>query len=206
MAKGKSVTGEIIKLRKVRLSFPALDKPVAPKNMPEAKKAFSATFLLDPATQVDVIKQCVASIKDIRSRAWPQLGGKAHPKEGDIICYGKGETRTNEEGEIYNGYEGMYFVTAKNDVMPLLLDMYKKEITDPSTIEKMFYGGCYVDANINFWMQNNDAGKNIRCGLRIVRFNSDGEAFGGGRASVDEMDDIEEPDGLEGLDDDEIDF
>lgn len=199
MAGKKSITGEVIKLKNVRLSFPVLDVPKAPKGVAGAKESYGATFLMDPKDpgNKDLIKQIDAEIKRLEKEAW---GGK-HPKQKLTECFGKGDTRTNDDGVIYNGYEGMYFVSAKNDNRPLAL-IGKRELNDPKVIAQQFYGGCYVNANINFWVQDNEFGKAIRCGLRGVQFLKDGEAFGGGRATADEFDDVEEPDFSDALDDD----
>lgn len=197
--KKKSITGQVIKLKNVRLSFPNVDVPRAPKGVANAKESYGATFLLDPndSGNKEQIKQINAEIKRLETEAW---GGK-HPKQKPTECFGKGDTRTNDAGEIYNGYEGMYFVSAKNDNRPLAL-IGKRELTDPKVIAEQFYGGCYVNANINFWVQDNEFGKAIRCGLRGVQFLRDGEAFGGGRATADEFDDVEESDFDDALDDD----
>jgi hypothetical protein len=201
MKMAKSITGEIVKLRNVRLSFPTLDVAKAPASFPNAEKAFNATFLIDPKEQRALIEAVNKSIAVLRNEAW-KLGGKPHPKEETKgFPFGKGDTKVNDAGEIYKGYEGMYFVSARNKNQPILLDKFKAELTDPAAIAKVFYGGCYVNANINFWVQDNAYGKAIRCGLRGVQFVKDGDAFGGGRASVNEFDDVEEPDGLDELDD-----
>jgi hypothetical protein len=197
----KSITGEVIKLKGVRLSFPTLDIARAPKGVAGAKESFGATFLLDPATDMEQIKLINNEINRLRKEAW----GGPHPKEKLLPgaktpeCFGKGDLKTNNDGEIYAGYEGMYFVSGKNDNRPLAL-IGKREMNDPKAIAQQFYGGCYVNANINFWVQDNDFGKAIRCGLRGVQFLRDGEAFGGGRASADEFDNVDEGEGMEGLD------
>jgi hypothetical protein len=202
MAKGKSITGPVIKLKGVRLSFPCLDIARAPKGQASAKEAFSATFLLDPAEHMDQIKALNACINDLRKEAW----SGPHPKEKLLAgaktpeCFGKGDLRTNDEGVVYKGYEGMYFVSGRNDNRPLAL-IGKRELNDPKVIAQQFYGGCYVNANINFWVQDNEFGKAIRCGLRGVQFLREGEAFGGGRASADEFDDVDEGEGLDEMDD-----
>ncbi len=199
MAKGKTITGEVIKLKRVRLSFPNLDEARAPKGVANAKESFGATALLDPTdtSHKELYKLCVAEINRLRQEAW---GGK-HPKEKPLECIGKGDNKTNDDGEVYKGYEGMIFISGKSDTRPLALTASKKEINDPKIIASTLYGGCYVDMNINFWVQDNEFGKAIRCGLRGVRFREDGEAFGGGRATADEFDDVEEGEGLDGLDD-----
>lgn len=205
MSKTKSVSGEAIKLSKVRLSFPQLHEAVSNKSFPDSPPAFSAAFLLDPKdpAHMEILKKINAEIKRLRKEAW-DLDGKPHPKEETKgFPFGKGDTKVNDSGEVYKGYEGMYFVSARSPEKsrPRTLNANKQDITDPKEIEKMFYGGCYVTASINFWIQNNAAGKAVRCGLRGVQFYKDGEAFGGGRAADDEFDDLEEDDGL-GLDGD----
>lgn len=197
----KSISGEAIKLSKVRLSYPQLHAPARPKGMPDAKESYGANFLLDPNDPAhrETIKKINAEIKRLRAEAWGK-GGERHPKEEELICFGKGETRVNDEGEVYKGYEGMYYVAAKNYDRPRCVNRAREDITDPKEIEKMFYAGCYVTASVNFWVQDNAAGKAIRCGLRGVQFHSDGEAFGGSRASDDEFDDIGDDDGLFGGD------
>ena len=40
------------------------------------------------------------------------------------------------------------------------------------------YPGCYVNASVRLWVQNNDFGKRVNCALAAVQFASDGTAFG----------------------------
>lgn len=206
MASKKTISGEPIKLSRVRLSFPQLHKAVSPKGFPDSPPAFGASFLLDPNDpgHRETIKKINAEITRLRKEAWG-LGGKRHPKEETKgFPFGKGDEKVNDAGEVYSGYEGMYFVSARarEQNPPRTLNVNRQDIKDAKEIEKLFYGGCYVTASINFWVQNNEAGKAIRCGLRGVQFIADGEAFGGGHASDDEFDEVEETDGLDGLDDD----
>ncbi|WP_244126983.1 ssDNA-binding protein, partial [Xylella fastidiosa] len=53
------------------------------------------------------------------------------------------------------------------------------------------YAGCYVNANIELWAQDNNYGKRINASLGGVQFLRDGEAFaGGGVASVEDFEDL----------------
>ena len=56
------------------------------------------------------------------------------------------------------------------------------------------YSGCYVNASIELWAQDNNYGKRINASLRGVQFYRDGDAVagGGGPASEDEFDDLAE--------------
>lgn len=50
------------------------------------------------------------------------------------------------------------------------------------------YGGCYVNALIRPWFQDNEHGRKINAGLIAVQFLRDGEPFGEGRISEEEVD------------------
>jgi len=53
------------------------------------------------------------------------------------------------------------------------------------------YSGCYVNANIEVWAQDNSFGKRINAQLKGVQFYRDGDAFSGSApSSPDEFDDV----------------
>ena len=53
------------------------------------------------------------------------------------------------------------------------------------------YAGCYVNAVLEFWAQDNKFGKRVNATLMGVQFFRDGDAFsGGGAASDDDFDDV----------------
>ena len=53
------------------------------------------------------------------------------------------------------------------------------------------YSGCYVNAFVEFWTQDNNYGKRVNATLLGVQFYRDGESFsGGGVADTDDFDDL----------------
>ena len=53
------------------------------------------------------------------------------------------------------------------------------------------YSGCYVNASVELWPQDNNYGKRVNATLMGVQFFRDGESFsGGGVASEDDFDDV----------------
>lgn len=201
MAKqSKSISGQKIQLKRVRLSFPSLHKADVPKGYDNAEPKFSANFLLDPKDPVhkQLLKQCKAEIERLIKEAW----GKKPPKMKPIECFGKGEMFTNNTTkQPYDGYEGMYAIVANNKKRPTLIDRDKTPLT-PDEVEQRMYAGCYVDAFINFWVQDNQFGEAIRCSLQAVRFREDGEEFGAGGVDPDEFDDLDDGELADQLDDD----
>lgn len=191
--KGKYFDSEPIALKRVRLSFPILGKPEKPKDHPEAKAKFAANFILDPALHKTTIELCKSEIARIMKQAWPNFAGHKPPKMKPIICFGRAGLDTglmvSREGTLYNGYEdGKWFVSGKNEKRPTLLAADGKTPLTPDEVESVLYGGCYVNASVQFTAADDQNGQGVYCVVRGVRFVADGESFGGSRAaSADEL-------------------
>lgn len=191
-------TSDKIRLRNVRLSFPYLSQRKTFEDSSGPGK-FQATFLLDPGRNADEIEAIRAAAKEIAAEQWPKgvpnLKGK---------CFGFAD----EEGFDYDGWEGQFFVSAKEDIRPQVRDQkgHPAAEDDPG----FPYAGCYVDAWVTLWTQDNKWGKRINGNLLAVQFRADGEAFSG-RAGVsdEEFDDLsgqEVTAGDDPFDDDDVPF
>jgi len=93
----------------------------------------------------------------------------------------------------YEGFEGNKFVSARAKVRPTVFDQQRQELSEA---DGKPYSGCYVNASIELWAQDNSFGKRINAQLRGVQFLRDGDAFAGGSrpADADEFDEIAAPD------------
>lgn len=166
-----------ITLKNVRLSFPRLFEARAFQE--GQKPRYEATFLLDPsdkehARQIKEIKQ--AALKVAREK-W----GKDIPKN-----LKKNFGLADEEGLEYDGYEGMFFFRSALPAdrgRPPVVDRRKSPITAEDGV---IYAGCYVNATVSVWAQDNNYGKRINGTLRAVQFVKDGEAFGAPPVDADE--------------------
>lgn len=195
-------------LRDVRLAFPQIWKATAPRGGGDL--AFSASFILPPDhTQIidptkpkkvktaqyleDVVFKAVAEAK------WgPKAAGILKAlKAADKLALHNGDTKAE-----YEGYEGNLFISSRSKVRPTVFDQQRNELSEQ---DGKPYSGCYVNASVEFWAQDNpDYGKRINAQLRGVQFLRDGDAFaGGGRpAEADEFDEIQAPEeGEEGSED-----
>lgn len=177
-------TGRLM-LRNVRLSFPQVFKAV--KIGDDGEPRFSANFLLDPSDpQVDVIRK---TMQRVAKEKWAD---KAQPtyvalEKGDKLALHDGDTKAN-----YDGYSGMLFLSAASPKgsRPTVVDRNKNPVTEEDGV---IYSGCYVNASVDIWAQDNGFGKRINAQLRGIQFSKDGDAFSGGRpADVDEFDDLGE--------------
>ena len=166
-----------IKLENVRLSFPSLFRKA---NFNGEETKYEATLLINKDSQADLIKQLE---KAIQEKLKTDLKGA---KLGaDKICLRDGD------GVDYDGYEGHMSLKAANSKRPLVIDKDKSPLTEDDNV---IYGGCYVNAIIELWAQNNNWGKRINANLLGVQFVRDGESFGsaGESASVDDFEELEE--------------
>lgn len=172
-----------VKLNNVRLAFPQLYEAKTVNG--EGKPAFSATFLLDP-THSD-IKALNAAIDAVAKDKW---GAKADAivktaRAADKVCLHNGDTKAE-----YAGFEGNFYVSARNATRPTVIDADKSPLTAQ---DGKPYAGCFVNAVVDIWAQDNNYGKRINASLGGVQFFRDGDAFaGGGAASADEFDNIAE--------------
>lgn len=78
-------------------------------------------------------------------------------------------------------YAGMYFVCAKSNSRPGIVDRDLNEILDPDDV----YSGCYGRASITFYPYNNSS-NGIAAALNNVQKLADGDHLGGARATAEE--------------------
>lgn len=173
-----------VKLLKVRIAFPEL---FAAKAFNEGDPSFSATFIIDPkSANVKVLRD---TIQAVAVEKWKAAAPKilAALKAKDNVCL-RETGKTSEAGEIYGGFEDMFWIPTRNKARPTVLDRDKSPLT---AADGRPYGGCYVNAVLDIWAQDNTFGKRINASLSGVQFVADGEAFSGGTAaSADEFDDL----------------
>ena len=158
---------ENVKLNNVRLSFPSLFRAKtfsdADKN---AKPKFSATFLLNAKTNA----KDIAAIKAAMNYVLAEKYGNKIPK-GFKLCL-----RNGAEKPDIDGYgEGVFFIGASTEKRPPVVD---RDLTPLTEEDGKPYAGCYVNASIRLWVQDNAWGKRVNASLRTVQFVADGEAFG----------------------------
>ena len=179
-----SKTSEVIKLENVRLSYPKL---FTPKSFEEGQpKRFEAAFILDPSNpdHAAKIKEIKIAARNLMVEAF---GENFAPKDLRGVCFGDGD----KKDKTPDGYAGMFYLNSANTTRPAVANRRGEPVAegDPQTP----YGGCYVNATITLWAQNNRFGKRINGNLRGVQFVKDGEAFGQAPASAEsEFDALED--------------
>lgn len=174
-----------ILLKDCRLAFPNLFEPTTVAG--EGKPRYSATFLL-PADhpQLDEIKK---KIDAIAKEKWRE---KAGATLSGLYKTGKVALHDGDEKAQYDGFPGNMFIAAasQENAPPTVVDQLRAPLGAKSGKP---YAGCYVNASLEFWAQDNQWGKRINCTLRGVQFFKDGDSFSAGRpADADEFEDVAE--------------
>lgn len=168
----------IIKMQNVRLSFPNLFQTASFGGEDTGK--YDGTFILDKKGHKDIIKEIEKGFKILADE---KFKGKIPPE--DKICLKDGDETEREE------QQGCMVVKASTKRRPMVLDRDKSPITEGDNV---IYAGCFVNAIITLWAQNNAYGKRINASLDGVMFCGHGEPFGAPAIDADEFNAFGEPD------------
>lgn len=160
-----------IKMQAVRLSFPSLFNTA--KFGGEDTGKYEATFVLDKVEHAEAIAGIKAQIERLMKE---ELKSKV---PSDKLCLKDGDDMGRPE------FEGKYTIKASTKKRPLVINRDKSPITESDNV---IYAGCYVNAIVSLWAQDNKFGKRINAQLDGVQFCRDGEAFGDGSIGVNEFD------------------
>ncbi len=192
------------KLVDVRLSFPKLFTPEA--SVTNGPLKFGATFLIheDDEHYEANTARAQKAYDAVFAETWK---GKKPILKDDRKFYIEGEKCVNQDGEMYAGYEGCMVVKASrkaakatdpndsshNRMRPPMFYRNKDKVeVDDGT----FYGGCRVDAVVNFYgITDQDKGGNgIFATIEAIRFRRDDTPFGAAPVGADAFDDLDDED------------
>lgn len=180
----KTTTSKRFQLKNVRLSFPSLYERSKMAN-DDGPGKYEATFLLPKSDK----KQFQMLTKIIEATI-AESGIKV-PKDKRCVKDG--------DDVEYDGYEGCWSIKASSKKRPQTFD---RDLTPLDSEDEKFYPGCYVNASLSLWVQDNQYGKRLNCNLYGVQFAKDGEEFGD---TVDVSEDFEAEESDEGAFDSEDD-
>ena len=179
----------IIYLTDVRLSFPHLLQAHASAEGAEPK--FAADFILTPGNP---------GYEAVRARAWqlaqekwadiaPQIFAQIEA-DRKLRNYGNETEKLDKKTmQPLNGYTGNLWIMANNKYQPQIVGTDGQVIDAANTMAvqaaaQKLYGGCYVNAAIRPWLQDNQFGRAVRTDLVGIQFLRDGEPFGQGTPDI----------------------
>ena len=177
-------------LSSVRLSYPALTTPRAPKgSVPGVVPAYSGDFILSPQdpkyAEFEKLANTVAQAK--WGQHYPNII-KAIYGDKDRRCFGRGEEKVNSTTyAVSDGYAGMVWITGRKKAdkgAPQMIGPNNEDLgSDPTSLAwqteaRKMYGGCYVDVVVKPWVYDNTFGKGIGADLIAMKWVADGQPFG----------------------------
>jgi hypothetical protein len=174
-----------LKLNNVRIAFPNL---FVAKAIGDGAPTFNACLIIDPKSPM--VAEIEKVISAVAKEKWADksTGVLSELYKKDKVCFKRTE-KTNASGEVFAGFENMFFLNASNKSRPLVIDQKREPLTQA---DGKPYGGCYVNVQLDVWPQDNEWGRRVNATLRGVQFVRDGDAFSGGSpASVDDFDAVE---------------
>lgn len=174
-----------ILLKNVRLAFPNLFEPTTVAG--EGKPRYSATLLIPvDHPQIAEIEAAQAQVANAKWGAKAVAITKGLSKQ-DKLALHDGDTKSK-----YDGFPGNFFISAaaQENAAPTVVDRDRSPLSAKSGRP---YAGCFVNASIELWAQDNNYGQRVNAQLRGIQFFSDGDSFSAGRpAEADEFEAVEE--------------
>ena len=158
----------------LRIAFPNVFEP---KVNEQGKATFGAAFIFAAdhpgKAALDKVVDEVGAAK--WGAKWPAM--KKQMIAGDNLLVHNGDAKAT-----LDGYEGNLYFNAYNAVRPTVVD---RDTSPLVAADGKPYSGCYVNAILDIWAQDNQYGKKVNAQLQGVQFFKDGDAFaGGGKAAA----------------------
>lgn len=172
-----------------RAAFLRIDKPEKFQGTGEPR--FSASIIIDPASPShQKVKDAMLAAA---AKQWGESKAEAAVKaltKGLKTAYIDGDTKPD-----VMGFEGNWVIQAhaKANTPPALVKTVGgKNVRLDRETQTDIYSGCYVNAIVELWAQDNQWGKRINAQLAGLQFVRNGEPFSGGRpAAADDFDTVE---------------
>ena len=183
---------EKITLQNVRLSFPKLIE--ASSQQPGSPPKFSADFILPP-NHPDFAR-FMQEVQKMAVETWKEHAQsvlQVCQADRKLRCFGQGAEKIDKKTyKPYGGYDGgVYYISANSNAdRPPVMARPDGTLVDASNsmerieLARKLYGGCYVNAVVRPWPQDNQFGRAVRCELVALQFLKDGEAFGEGAVNL----------------------
>lgn len=174
-----------VMIKNVRLSYPMLAKA---EGYNGGDPRYGANFIIERGSQTH--KDVFAVLREAAIAKWGDKGEielKACLANPQRCCLQPGEAKKLDDSVVvlaaYN----------KAERPPAIFRGNRESVRDPDDIRALLYPGCYVNAKITIWVQDNSFGKALRASIGGVQFNKHGEPFTvSSAATAEEFDVIEE--------------
>ena len=177
-----------IYLTNVRLSFPKLIEAASNSGIPGSDRKFACDMIFEAGDPQ--FAKLMGEVGAVASEKWNDKAGavlQMVQNERKLRCFGAGSEKIDVKTMTpYEGYgDGRTYLAGSSgeDRPPVMIRPNGSVCDNANTMERTqlarkMYGGCYVNAAVSLWAQDNQFGRGIRCQLMAVQFAKDGTPFG----------------------------
>lgn len=173
----------------VRFSYLHVFEPQKNKENPDEAGKYSVSLII-PKTDKETIKLVKQAIENAKAEGKANKWNGKVPSSMDVVLHDGDDERPDDPA-----YAKSYFLSAKCNEKPGIIDINRNPITD----SKELYSGCYGRASVSFYPYLANGKKGVACGLNNLQKIKDGEYLGGRASAEDDFDDdftVEDDDDL----------
>lgn len=165
-----------VRLENVRISYTqALFAPQQVNGQGDPKFSSAFIFGRDHAAVPALQEAVIAVAKEKWPTKWEEVLRTL--KAADKLPVHDGDAKDSD------GYKGNLFLNASNKLKPTVVDIRPDASGNPATLtaaDGKPYSGCFVNAIVEIWAQDNQFGKRINASLLGVQFLKEGPRLAGG--------------------------
>lgn len=144
-----------------------------PKKVEGEREKYSVSLIIpkEDSETLSKLEKAIRMAYELGKEKLRGADGKIPPISAILLPLRDGDVEKRDDP----AYESCYFVNAKSEVQPGIVDANLNRITERTK----FYSGCYGRASIHFYAYNHDGKRGIACGLNNLQKLADGEVLGG---------------------------
>jgi len=176
--------GKAVLITGARLSYPYLFRPRVGKNNQAGK--FGCVLIVPKGSPC--LTNLATAMREVAIEKWRERGHQMFEAIAaqDMLCMRDGDRKYNKDGSKADEYAGSMYISANSSNPPAVTGPDNVQLAESSGKP---YAGCYVDAVVGVWAQENENGLRLNAEIRVVQFMRDGDAFtgSGAPASPDEI-------------------
>lgn len=180
-----------LRINNVRISYPVLFRPKGFEGNDQAEKKYSAVFVLDKQKNKKDLRDIQNAIRAVIDEKW----GDKRPKNIKLCLI-----EASEKEGTYSNEEDLMLLSSSTPRRPPVVG--KNPENEVHEDDDEVWPGCFVNASVRFWAQDNKYGKRVNCELRAVQTLAKGDRWGG----PDPVDPNEEFESYDDEDDEDEDY
>lgn len=190
------MASETVWVMNARIAFAkGLFNKEPPANDPKGKARYGVSLILEPGhpdlKKLEELQEQLVLDTEFKDKSKPADVYKELSKKDKLAVH------DGDDKKKFEGFEGNFYIAPSADTRPTAINRDRSPVTEEDGV---IYSGCYVNAKIELWVQDNQWGKRVNATLLGIQFVKDGDSFAGGPPPAN-PDDFPDLDAGEGGDD-----